>query len=500
MPCIHGSGRPNFRGEFALAIGQPSCPNPAANPASGRRKFISGCDVPGWLWHAGSLGFSLTRPALVPGGLLLGFVPSGRGRCGGAAENIPARKTAFARFCRLGHRLCGGRRRAHYLFPKEESPLIQFENVSKSYRNQADVVRNLSFEIPTGEIVVLIGPSGCGKTTCLKMINRLVDITSGRILIDGQDITQTDPIELRRGLGYVIQQTGLFPHMTVRENIEIIPTLQKRDVGEIRRRTRELMEMVGLPADDYLDRYPTQLSGGQLQRVGVARAFATDPDIILMDEPFSALDPITRAQLQEELFFLQQKLHKTIVFVTHDMDEAVKIADRICILHDGAIAQYDTPEAILKQPASDYVAQFVGRRRIWNNPEYIRARDIMMTEPVVAPADLPLFNTLELMRLRQVDRIFILDSGRKLLGVVRARDIQKCADKSAPNSALIVQPQAVASPDASLVELLERVRADKLNAIPILDGDGRLVGLVTTSSLVTAMSRQFIDYEEVGAV
>ena len=203
--------------------------------------------------------------------------------------------------------------------------------------------------------MAFIGESGCGKTTTLKMINRLIKPTGGRILINGDSIETKDIIELRRSMGYVIQQTGLFPHMTVKENIEIIPRSEKRDPKQISQKTGELMEMVGLNPLEYLDRYPTELSGGQQQRVGVARAFATDPEIILMDEPFSALDPITRSGLQDELINLQSQLKKTIVFVTHDMDEAIKIADKICIMKDGSILQYDTPENILKYPAKEFV-------------------------------------------------------------------------------------------------------------------------------------------------
>ena len=288
--------------------------------------------------------------------------------------------------------------------------MIQFEKVSKKYRGmQEDVVKDISFTIPSGEIVVLIGPSGCGKTTCLKMINRLIRLTSGKILIDGKDIMEQDPIKLRRNMGYVIQQTGLFPHMTVKENIEVIPRLEKKDQHEIDERTEKLMKMVGLDADQFLDRYPTQLSGGQLQRVGVARAFATDPDIILMDEPFSALDPITRSQLQDELLFLQSKLKKTIVFVTHDMDEAVKIADRICIINGGRIVQYDTPEEIMKHPANEYVADFVGKNRIWSNPEYIRAEDIMLPDPLAVPQTLSAIHAIEQMREKHVTSAMVLD-------------------------------------------------------------------------------------------
>ena len=201
--------------------------------------------------------------------------------------------------------------------------MIEFRNVSKSYKNN-QVLQEINLTIYDGEIVVLIGPSGCGKTTTLKMINRLTSPSSGEILINGENILEKDPIALRRSMGYVIQQTGLFPHMTVRQNIEVIPRLEKRPSEEISQRTLKLMEMVDLNPAQYLDRYPIQLSGGQLQRVGVARAFATDPDIILMDEPFSALDPITRAGLQDALVSLQSRMKKTIVFVTHDMDEAVK--------------------------------------------------------------------------------------------------------------------------------------------------------------------------------
>lgn len=371
--------------------------------------------------------------------------------------------------------------------------MIQFENVSKIYRGQDQpVLSDINMTIPNGKLTVLIGPSGCGKTTCLKMINRLVNISSGKITIDGQDIMSQDPIELRRTMGYVIQQTGLFPHLTVRENIEIIPTLQNQEKDKIRKRTLELMEMVGLDPEEFLDRYPTQLSGGQLQRVGVARAFATDPEIILMDEPFSALDPITRAQLQSELIFLQSKVQKTIVFVTHDMDEAIKLGDMICILHQGHVVQFDTPEAIMKQPADSYVAKFVGRNRIWNNPEYIRARDIMIHDPVAVPGGLPILRTMEIMRAHKVDSALILDEERHLMGVVRARDIQTCEDKNASTETLLQPPKGTASPDENIIQLLTKVQENHLSTLPILDGDGKLEGLITTSSLVTAMSQQYI--------
>ncbi len=372
--------------------------------------------------------------------------------------------------------------------------MIRFENVSKTYRGQTqEVVHDINMVIPKGQIVVLIGPSGCGKTTCLKMINRLVKLSSGHIYIDGEDIMNKDPIQLRRNMGYVIQQTGLFPHFTVRQNIEIIPTLQKTDKEVIAERTKKLMDMIGLDPDEYLDRYPTQLSGGQMQRVGVARAFATDPEIILMDEPFSAVDPITRSQLQDELLFLQANMKKTIVFVTHDMDEAIRLADKICILNDGVIVQYDTPEKIMKEPADDYVARFVGPNRIWSRPEFIRASDIMIKDPVAVPADLTLIKAIEIMRAERVDSAMVLDESRKFVGMVRANDIQAASDKQATCASIMRQPAAVATPGKNLVELLAAVNETGAKNIPVLKDNGQLAGLVTTSSLVTTMSQQFSD-------
>jgi osmoprotectant transport system ATP-binding protein len=242
------------------------------------------------------------------------------------------------------------------------SLLIRFENVVKKYKQQ-DVIDGLSFEVAPSEFVVLIGPSGCGKTTILKMINRLIIPTSGKIYIKGEDAAGHDKYELRRNIGYVIQSVGLFPHMTIGENISLVPSLQGKGRKEIAQKCAALMETVGLPPGDYIDRYPAQLSGGQQQRVGVARALAGDPEILLMDEPFSALDPITRAYLQEELLSLQTRLKKTIVFVTHDMNEAVKLANKICIINGGKIVQYDTPENILRNPACDFVREFVALQR-----------------------------------------------------------------------------------------------------------------------------------------
>lgn len=368
--------------------------------------------------------------------------------------------------------------------------MIQFINVSKAYKEH-NVIENINLEINKGELVVLIGPSGCGKTTILKMINRLIEPSDGQIKINGTDIEAQDPIELRRNIGYVIQQTGLFIHMTVRENIEIIPRLAKMPVSEIVDRTVKLMETVGLP-EEFLDRYPNHLSGGQQQRVGVARAFAMNPDIILMDEPFSALDPLTRSQLQDELVSLQSKLHKTIVFVTHDMDEAVKIADRICILQGGHILQYDTPENILKNPAHGFVSEFVGSKRIWSSPQLIRAKDIMITSPKTTYPYVPMFKGLEKMRIDKVDSLIVIDEDNHLLGIVRARSILNSADKSLPVETVMTPARVTADTEENIVSLLEKINGLNISNIPVTDRDNRLAGLITNSSLVTTMSHQFI--------
>ncbi|HEX3811644.1 MAG TPA: ABC transporter ATP-binding protein [Mycobacteriales bacterium] len=239
---------------------------------------------------------------------------------------------------------------------------IVLEDVTKQYPGQnVPAVDHLSMEISAGEIVVLVGPSGCGKTTSMKMINRLIEPTSGRILIDGVDALTLEPDEHRRHIGYVIQQIGLFPHMTIAENIALVPRMEKWNKSRIRSRVDELLDLVGLAPSEYRDRYPRQLSGGQQQRVGVVRALAVDPPVMLMDEPFGATDPITRERLQNEFLRLQRELRKTIVFVTHDFDEALKMGDRIAVLKEqSVIAQYDTPRAILADPADDYVSSFIG--------------------------------------------------------------------------------------------------------------------------------------------
>jgi osmoprotectant transport system ATP-binding protein len=257
--------------------------------------------------------------------------------------------------------------------------MIKLENITKSY-DGITAVKDLTLEVKEGEFVVLLGPSGCGKTTTLKMINRLITPTSGRIYVEGQDISTVNTIELRRQIGYVIQRIGLLPHMTISDNIALVPRLKGWSKDKRIKRADELLDMVGLDPETYRDKYPHQLSGGERQRVGVARALAVDPPILLMDEPFGALDPITRVQLQDEFLKLEEQVKKTVIFVTHDMDEAIRLADRIAIMYDGQLHQYATPMEMLKHPADDFVAQFMGGDRFFRQLKLLTVRDVMVRD------------------------------------------------------------------------------------------------------------------------
>lgn len=260
--------------------------------------------------------------------------------------------------------------------------MITLEHVTKRYAKTGVVaVNDVSLHVPEGVTVALIGPSGCGKTTTMRMINRLVDPTSGDILVNGENVTQVDPVLLRRHIGYVIQQVGLFPHMTIAQNIASVPKLLKWNPARIAQRTDELLHLVGLEPALMLDRYPTQLSGGQRQRVGVARALAADPPVLLMDEPFGALDPVARALLQTEFREILKRVRKTVVLVTHDLDEAARLSDRIAIMNAGRIVQYDTPNAVLSQPADAFVENFVGVDRALVRLGLFTAKDAMTPEP-----------------------------------------------------------------------------------------------------------------------
>ncbi|KKY00234.1 ABC transporter ATPase [Paraclostridium benzoelyticum] len=374
--------------------------------------------------------------------------------------------------------------------------MLKFENIVKKF-NGNYVLSDVSFEIEKGNLVAIIGESGCGKTTLLKMINRLIKPSYGKIYIDDKDISKIDPIKLRRNIGYVIQQTGLFPHMTVRENIEIISRIEKVDNLKIEESTYRLMNMVGLDPEKYLDRYPAELSGGQQQRIGVARAFATDPEIILMDEPFSALDPITRVDLQDELAELQSKFKKTIIFVTHDMDEAIRIADMICIMKDGKVMQYDTPENILKNPINNFVSDFIGKNRIWSSPEFIKISDIMIENPIVCGSELPILKCIEKMRRNKVDSLIVTDSTTKeFIGVVKAKFIRNIENKSQRIGDIVKNETPTLMPNDTILDALNITNKYKISAIPVINKNKLVQGLVTKSSLVTTLSQQYLEVEE----
>lgn len=371
--------------------------------------------------------------------------------------------------------------------------MIKFENITKKY-NRKTVIDNFSLNIEDGQLVVFIGPSGCGKTTLLKMINRLIQPSSGKIYVDGKDISTIDPIELRRNIGYVIQNTGLFPHMSIKENLELIPKLKGEDPEAIEKKTEELLELVGLNPKEYLHRFPKELSGGQQQRIGVARAFSTNSDIILMDEPFSALDPVTRSSLQEELFNMQKELNKTIIFVTHDMDEAYKIADKICLLKDGDILQYDTPENILKNPASEFVENFIGKRRVWNNPEVLKAADIMISNPVKVTPKRNVLQAIEIMKENKVDSLMVTDRHSTLLGLVTLKNI-KLQDRTSLIDDVMEHDVFAVSEDENLISVLKMMNDHKIGYLPVVNSDNKLTGLITRSSILSALSSQLLDLE-----
>ena len=373
--------------------------------------------------------------------------------------------------------------------------MIEFQHVTKSFKDNK-VLSDISLTIEDGELVAIIGSSGCGKTTTLKMINRLIRPTKGKIFIDGKDIEDMNKVEMRRSIGYVIQQAGLFPHMTVRENIELIQRLEKKDEEQIRKNTEYLMDMVGLNGDEFLDRYPNDLSGGQQQRVGVARALANNPKIILMDEPFSALDPMTRVSLQDELIALHEKVDKTIVFVTHDMDEAIKIADKICIMKDGHILQYDTPEEILKNPANEFVENFVGKNRIWGSPEYIKVEDIMIENPVTCNGDLSRTRCVKRMKERHVDTLLVVDKNRKLQGMVNRKALYRAKNPLAAAETMMKTDVLTASPDDNILKLLKLIDEYDVGNIPVVDENEKVLGLITNSNLISTLSQQYLTEDE----
>ena len=355
---------------------------------------------------------------------------------------------------------------------------------------------SVSFTIKEGEFLVLIGPSGSGKSTTMKMINRMIPHTSGTISINGKDINSYNAAELRRSIGYVIQQIGLFPHYTIEKNIAIVPELKGWDKKDIQSRVTELLELVGLDPKIYAQRYPKELSGGQQQRVGVARALASNPDIILMDEPFGALDPITRDQLQAELVTLQKKLKKTIVFVTHDMDEALKMGDRIAIMKDGKLLQLDTPEKLLHEPSHGFVEEFIGKHRITQNPELMLVLDIMAEKIVTTSPHQSPEKAITLTRRRKITNLLVVDDDDKLLGIVSAYDLIKKLDSIKTIEEIMVPAEPYLLDSASAKDAIIMIDDAPFGMIPIVNKDHKIMGLVTRGSLLSAMSNQWTETED----
>lgn len=362
--------------------------------------------------------------------------------------------------------------------------VLRFDHIGKVYPDGTRAVSAFTLEIQRGEFIVLIGPSGCGKTTTLRMVNRLIEPTSGTIYLDGRDFRQVRPVELRRRLGYVIQRIGLMPHLTIADNITFIPRLTKVPAAKRRARAEELLEMVGLEPAQYLDRYPAELSGGQQQRIGVLRALAHDPDIILMDEPFGALDPIMRDQLQEELKRLQRTVSKTIIFVTHDMDEALTMADRIVLMKDGEIVQVGTPEDMLRHPKDTFVSQFIGRHRMLRQASEVSVGEVMLDNPVTGSADMGMARSLELMRRRRVDSVLVIDGDGRLVGILGLAQVQHAITEDQDVKAGdLATPQKALSPTDPVLEAMHIMLRDQRSGVPVVDDHGRAVGLVTRGTL-----------------
>jgi osmoprotectant transport system ATP-binding protein len=363
--------------------------------------------------------------------------------------------------------------------------VIALEHVTKRYGDTL-AVDDLSFEVPDGEVCVLIGPSGCGKTTTLRMINRLVAPSSGRILLDGTDTTSLPIEQLRRGLGYAIQSVGLFPHLTVAENIATVPRLLHWEKSRIDARVSELLALVGLPPDEYAAKYPRQLSGGEGQRVGVARALAADPPVLLMDEPFGAVDPLTRERLQGEFARIQRELRKTVIFVTHDVDEAIRLADRIALMRDGRLQQYDTPENIFDHPANKFVHDFMGADRALKRLGRVRAADVMRRDPErIVDGDAEPVLLAKACGVGTRFAYLVSGADGRLEGWIDCRMAQGRPDEAITRADW---RDVAIRPDATLKEALSRMLDLGFRALAVTDTQGRLVGEVAFADIERSMS------------
>ncbi len=371
--------------------------------------------------------------------------------------------------------------------------MVEYHNVSKVFADGTKAVDDLSLTVSKGETVVFIGPSGCGKTTTLKMTNRLEECSGGHISIDGEDITTVNPVQLRRGIGYVIQETGLLPHLTVVENIATVPQLlgwQKRRIEE---RVAELLELAGLPPREFRYRLPSQLSGGQKQRIGVLRALAAEPDVVLMDEPFGALDPITRDRLQGELVELQEKLHKTIIFVTHDMDEALKLADRIVLMRRGKVEQIGTPDELQESPANDFVRDFIGEDRLSQITPDMSVEFLVEDAPLVVLPTTAAQEVLGGMEDLGRESAQVCDARGRWLGMVFLPQAKATAGRGGSARDAMRTDRKLYMSEATIQDAAQML-ADQSIPIPVLDDENALLGVVSDEGVarmtITRLTRQ----------
>jgi osmoprotectant transport system ATP-binding protein len=370
--------------------------------------------------------------------------------------------------------------------PATADVMIRLESLTKRYPGQAEpAVDSVSMDIPAGEIVVLVGPSGCGKTTTLKMINRIIEPTSGRIVLDGEDVTRADADQLRRRIGYVIQQIGLFPHMTIAQNVGLVPGLLGWSRTRVGERVDELLDLVGLEPSEYRSRYPKELSGGQRQRVGVARAMGGDPPVMLMDEPFGAIDPITRDRLQNEFLRIQADMSKTVVFVTHDIDEAIKMGDRIAILaQHSKIEQYDTPETILTAPANGFVEDFIGSGAALKRLNLTRVQEVELGQWAVAPVDEDRATLRQMLADSDHGSLLLVDDQNRPQRWITARDLARDAE---PVDRIGLPAMGQVEPHATLRDALDEMVTSTLGCVIVTDGRGRYQGIVDLGTIMKAV-------------
>jgi osmoprotectant transport system ATP-binding protein len=377
--------------------------------------------------------------------------------------------------------------------------MIRLDSIQKRYPNGSLAVRSLSLDVAVGDIVMLVGPSGCGKTTTLKMINRLIEPTSGRIMLDGEDVTHVDPVQLRRRMGYVIQNVGLFPHRTIEQNVATVPSLIGWDKKRARARAKELLELVGLAPDEFAKRYPSQLSGGQRQRVGVARALAADPPVLLMDEPFSAIDPIARDRLQLEFLRLQQEVRKTIVFVTHDIEEAIRIGDKICVLSNGGVVeQYADPPTLLGTPVNDFVANFVGSDRGLKRLAVTRVSDADLEHPPMVGMDQSAAEARAILDAEHARWAIVVDESGDLHGWVSREHLERMTRSGLVESGKVSEyahrMEAWVPSNATLKQAFSEMLQHDAGWVAVLDGD-HLEGVLTPESLHAALRRSVDETE-----